>query len=262
LARSLPFGSVYAIIDKASAAIQEGLRRGQPNIFLPLDRLGIDPFRRRFPVTLRYEGTVRGVGGIAVDHNCAASAPGLFAAGDAASREFVVGAVSGGGGPNSTWAIASGIWAGEAASDYAARNGPRGRARPRMSADRANPQAKGGLDADACSAAIETIQSEMFPLDRNFTRDEMTMRASLSRLDGASRAFGTAKISSKNGNNPHRVRETAAMMASARWIYSSALQRRETRGIHRRRDYPGRESESPSRLRIQGVEQILVEQSQ
>lgn len=262
VARNLPFGPVYAIIDKASPAIQEGLRQGQPNILLPLDRLGIDPFRQRFPVTLRYEGTVRGVGGIAVDRNCATSAPGLFAAGDAASREFVVGAVSGGGGPNSTWAIASGVWAGEAASDYAARNGPRGRARPAALAERANSQASGNLNADACASAIEAIQSEIFPLERNFTRDEMTIRGSLSRLDSAWRAFETAKASSQESKNSHRARETAAMLASARWIYASALQRPETRGIHRRRDYPGCESAPPRRLQIRGVERVVVEQAQ
>lgn len=262
VARNLLLGPVYAIIDKASPAIQEGLRHGQPNIFLPLDRLGLDPFRQRFPVTLRYEGTVRGVGGVAVDQSCAASAPGLFAAGDVASREFVVGAVSGGGGPNSTWAIASGVWAGEAASDYATRNGLRDRARPAAPADRADPHANGDVDADACAAAIETIQSEIFPLERNFTRDEMTMRSSLSRLDSAWRAFETAKASSRKGKNSYRARETAAMLASARWIYASALQRRETRGIHRRRDYPGRDSAPPRRLHIRGVERIVVEPAQ
>src|SRR4029077_19593761 len=41
LARHLPEGLVYAVIDKASPSIQEGLRRGQPNTFLPLDRQGI-----------------------------------------------------------------------------------------------------------------------------------------------------------------------------------------------------------------------------
>src|SRR6202789_76976 len=120
LARHLPAGPVYAVINKAPQSIQEGLRRGQPNIFLPLDRQGIDPFRQRFPVTLRYEGTVRGVGGLTIDADGATSAPGLFAAGDTASREAVVGATSGGGGPNSTWAIASGSTAGRAAARRAA----------------------------------------------------------------------------------------------------------------------------------------------
>ncbi|WP_377829277.1 FAD-binding protein [Bradyrhizobium lupini] len=33
--------------------------------FLPFDRAGIDPFRDRFPIVLRLEGTVRGTGGFA-----------------------------------------------------------------------------------------------------------------------------------------------------------------------------------------------------
>jgi succinate dehydrogenase/fumarate reductase flavoprotein subunit len=86
LARHLADGPVYAMIDKASPPIQEGLRRGQPNIFLPLDRQGIDPFSQRFPVTLWYEGTVRGVGGLMIDIAGATSVPGLFAAGDTATR--------------------------------------------------------------------------------------------------------------------------------------------------------------------------------
>ena len=40
--------------------------RPQPNFFLPFDRAGIDPFRDRFAVTLRFEGTVRGTGGIRI----------------------------------------------------------------------------------------------------------------------------------------------------------------------------------------------------
>ena len=75
------------VIDKPHQTIQAGLRSGQPNIFLALDRQGIDPFTQRFPVTLRYEGTVRGVGGLAIGADCATSVPGLYAAGDAASRE-------------------------------------------------------------------------------------------------------------------------------------------------------------------------------
>ncbi len=53
-------GPVYAVIDKASPRMQEGMRKGQPNMFLPFDRQGIDPFKQRFELTLRHEGTVRG----------------------------------------------------------------------------------------------------------------------------------------------------------------------------------------------------------
>ena len=120
LARHLPHGPVYAVIDKASPTVQEGLRRGQPNIFLALDRQGIDPFRQRFPVTLRYEGTVRGVGGLRDRHLGRDQRAWAFCGGDAASRETVVGAVSGGGGPNATWAIVSGLAAGRAAAEVCA----------------------------------------------------------------------------------------------------------------------------------------------
>ena len=120
VAEALLEGPVYAQYDKAWPDLQKWLREGQPNCFLPLDRSFLDPFAERWPVTLRCEGTVRGVGGIKlVGDDCATGVPGLYAAGDAASRERLTGAISGGGGPNSSWAIASGNWAGRAAASYA-----------------------------------------------------------------------------------------------------------------------------------------------
>ena len=65
IARSLMAGrQVYARLDQAPADIHPLLRVGQTNFFLPFDRLGIDPFKDKFPITLRLEGTVRGTGGI------------------------------------------------------------------------------------------------------------------------------------------------------------------------------------------------------
>jgi succinate dehydrogenase/fumarate reductase flavoprotein subunit len=239
LAQHLPEGPVYAIIDKASPTIQEGLRRGQPNIFLPLDRQSIDPFRQRFPVTLRYEGTVRGVGGLRIEADGATSVPGLFAAGDTASRETVVGAASGGGGPNSTWAISSGSAAGRSGATYAATLGPRAHQRGVRKADRRGCAEEAAIDAEQAASYISVAQAAMFPLERNFTRDAAGLRDSLARLDEATRSFHNAKRISSNSKNRRRERETAAMLATARWICVSALDRRETRGIHRRRDFPG-----------------------
>ena len=101
----------------ADDALQDWLRQGQPNCFLPYDRLGIDPFRDLFRVTLRAEGTVRGTGGIRITSSeCTTEVPGLYAAGDAATRENVAGATSGGGSVNSAWAMSSGWWAGKGAA--------------------------------------------------------------------------------------------------------------------------------------------------
>lgn len=86
------------------------MRLAQPNFFLPFDRTGIDPFTQRFPVTLCLEGTVRGTGGIRImDETCATSVRGLYAAGDAATRELICGGFTGGGSHNAAWAISSGF---------------------------------------------------------------------------------------------------------------------------------------------------------
>ncbi len=122
IASAMEHGRVYACLDKAGPEVRDWLRRGQPNCLLPFDRSGIDPFADRFEVTLRCEGTVRGVGGIRlVSDACETEVAGLFAAGDVASREDLNGAITGGGGPNASWAIASGSWAGSAAGGFAKR---------------------------------------------------------------------------------------------------------------------------------------------
>jgi len=87
VAEALLEGPVYAQYDKAWPELQHWLRQGQPNCFLPLDRSFVDPFAERWPVTLRCEGTVRGVGGIRLTgDNCSTGVPGLYAVGDASRR--------------------------------------------------------------------------------------------------------------------------------------------------------------------------------
>ncbi|MDF5733955.1 MAG: FAD-binding protein, partial [Rhizonema sp. PD38] len=126
IARTLLTQPVYACIDKATEEQKGWMQTIQHNFFLPFERVGIDPFTQRFPVTLRLEGTVRGTGGLQiVDETCATSVAGLYAVGDAATRELICGGASGGGSPNAAWATASGCWAGEAAAYYARQLGSR-----------------------------------------------------------------------------------------------------------------------------------------
>jgi succinate dehydrogenase/fumarate reductase flavoprotein subunit len=106
IARTLLEQPVYAVCDGWPVDRHEALRRAQPNFFLSFDRLGIDPFRDRFPVTLRLEGTIRGTGGLRLaSEDCATTVPGLYAAGDAATRELICGGFTGGGSHNSAWAL-------------------------------------------------------------------------------------------------------------------------------------------------------------
>lgn len=258
VARHLINGPVYAVIDQAPRRLQEGMRMGQPNIFVPFDRMGIDPFKQRFPITLRYEGTVRGVGGLLVDETCATTVGGLYAAGDATSRERLVGATSGGGGPNASWAMASGARAGHAAAAFALKAGrfqaqravrPAGGAglRPAGSADRA-------LTPDSIIAAV---QQEILPLDRTFFRTGPKLATSLDRLDDLWRQAHSGLSVSRH--DAVKAREAAAMLAHARWILASAYERQESRGMHRRLDYPSLDASLQNCLLVEGLERIRVQ---
>ncbi len=231
VARELIRGPVYAVLDKAPPRLQEGFRRGQPNIFVPFDRMGIDPFTQRFPITLRHEGTVRGTGGLKIDDRTTTTIPGLFAAGDAASRLGMSGASSGGGGPNSSWAMATGSWAGEDAAKFVQLLGTKWRDREVRSAnaqlsERAN-QATGDVDA-----VLNDVKRQVLPLDGGFFRNHDRLVAISDRLatfwqDESWRLQRTTK-----------VREVEALIATARWATHSALLRKESRGLQRRTDFP------------------------
>jgi len=250
-------GPVYARYDKAWPELQGWLRQGQPNCFLPLDRDRVDPFGERWPVTLRCEGTVRGVGGIRLaGDDGATGVPGLFAAGDAASRERLTGAISGGGGPNSSWAIASGNWAGRGAAAYAQRNA--GHVTGQIEALggaglRPNADVRREVSADE---ALRLVREEMLPLDRNYFRTGPVLERSLERLDASwaalrrhCRADGAAAV---------KAREAAALTASSRWAYRSALARTESRGMHRRSDHPETDPAFVCTFEASGLDEVRI----
>jgi succinate dehydrogenase/fumarate reductase flavoprotein subunit len=259
VAEALLEGPVFARYDEAEPELRPWLRRGQPNCFLPLDRSGIDPFTERWPVMLRCEGTVRGVGGIRLsDDDCATGVPGLYAAGDAASRERVTGAISGGGGPNSSWAIASGNWAGRAAATFARRLGARIADRSVTPLGQAGLRAAGSADLDA-QEIVRAVREEMLPLDRNFFRREATLHRSLARLDACwddLRHHGPG-----DGLAAIKAREAAALTATSRWAYRSALARAESRGMHRRRDLPKPDADLICAFHATGLDDVRVERA-
>jgi succinate dehydrogenase/fumarate reductase flavoprotein subunit len=181
----------------------------------------------------------------------------LYAAGDAATRERLTGAISGGGGPNSAWAIASGNWAGRAAAMFAARIDARIADRPVSPLGQAGLRPAGTVrdDLDA-HELVRTVREEMLPLDRNFFRREVTLRQSLDRLDACwsdlrhhGRGEGLAAV---------KLREAAALAATSRWAYRSALARAESRGMHRRRDIPGAHAGFACSLQVSGLGEIRV----
>jgi len=247
VARALADGPVFARFDDVPPELQRNLRAGQPNILLPFNRAGINPFEERFPVMLRCEGTTRGVGGIRITgETCATGVPGLFAAGDAASRERLTGAISGGGGPNSAWSIASGRWAGRSAASFAAHLGKRHETRSGAAVGTARLQ----------PAAVDVVKAEVLPVDRNFFRTGRTLERSLAQLDAA---WSTLRSpDGLSGMDALRTREAAAMTATARWSYTAALHRNESRGIHRRLDVPAIDPAFARTISVSGLDVVRV----
>ncbi len=237
IAQTLLTEPVYARLDRAAESDRAVMRTGQPNFFLTFDRLGIDPFTEYFEVTLLCEGTVRGTGGVRIAGNdCATDVPGLYAAGDTATRQLVAGAYTGGGAHNASWAACSGAWAGRGAADFART---RGRPGPRLTE-------VGGFGIDR--EALPEIQRLATAYDINYLRHADRLAPALAQLDalwsGARAGTGLAE------------RESAAMLAHGRWMYHAALRRTESRGMHRRFDFPDQDPAQQHRLVTGGLDEL------
>lgn len=254
VAEALLSGPVYARLNLADTALQQWLRQGQPNCFQPYDRMGINPFSDLFRVDLKYEGTVRGTGGIRiVSSDCGTGVPGLYAAGDAASRENVTGGVSGGGAINASWAIASGWWAGHGAAQYAHRR-PGKDVKQLRSLGRAGVRGVPQGEPYNLNETARTVRDEIAPLDKSYWRTAST-------LESSSRKLETVWQTITQSPPPAEVdrlksREVAAVAASARWTVAAAWLRTESRGVHRRRDFPGESDEQAGRIIVSGLDRV------
>jgi succinate dehydrogenase/fumarate reductase flavoprotein subunit len=239
VAKAMIEGPVYARVDQVSEEQRQWIRLTQPNFILPFDRLGINPFEEWFPVSLVLEGTVRGTGGLRiVDENCMTTVPGVFAAGDASSRELISGGFTGGGAHNSAWAISSGTWAGQAAARFARRRAPCVDGRVHRSTNGSTFAQPSREDRHLRDEVLRSVQAEVLPLDKNFFRNGPALKASLDVLD---QCWSTVQTMTKGSHaDVLRAREITAMVATARWMYVSALTRKESRGMHMRTDYPER----------------------
>ena len=252
LAKALIEGPVYCRLNRVPAQIRAQLPSIQPNLMLPFDRRGIDPYLDKFAVTLHAEGTVRGVGGLRViDDNCQTTVPGVFAAGDAASRELIAGATSGGGAQNSAWALSSGQWAGRGAARLARQKPDRSASLQGFSG--VGLQSRPALATTRPSELIQRIQAEVHPLEKNLFRSGNQIGRSLTALENVwDEVRDGLQV---DEHNPLRAREIAAMAATARWCYSAADQRKESRGMHQRSDAPEQNRLFDGHLRIAGIDQ-------
>ncbi|WP_158814675.1 FAD-dependent oxidoreductase [Methylocapsa sp. S129] len=254
LGRALLQGPLFCRLDRMPEDIRARLSRISPNVPLTFDRLGVDPFKDRFEVTLTAEGTVRGAGGLRIlGEDCATNVEGLFAAGDVATRELVAGAMSGGGAVNSSWALSSGQWAGRGAARLAKQLGRRADAPTQAIGEVGLRPKERARDLDPRDI-IRQAQKEMLPCDKNLFRFGPTLSASLSRLDRLWEDLRNGLACS--GDRAIAAREAAAIVATSRWTYAAALGRDESRGMHVREDTPDEKDGYARRLNVGGLDKI------
>lgn len=253
LARAMLAGPVFADLGDAPDLLKQILPRIQPASPTPFERRGIRIFEDRFEVKLFGEGTIRGNGGLRIaDDACQTTVPGLYAAGDAATRELVAGATSGGGAQNSAWALTSGLVAGEAAAARTLSEG-------RRAGETVRAAGTAGLRPTATPrpiderAVIEDVQAQVLAYDKALWRNQTTLASAQGRLDDL-----WAEIAA-HGLGQVGLRETAAMTATARWTTAAALGRKESRGMHRRTDIPGPSPAFAHRLLTGGLDTVWTQ---
>jgi succinate dehydrogenase/fumarate reductase flavoprotein subunit len=250
-------GRVFCSLHRLPQDVRDRLPTISPNVLMSFRRLGIDPFHDRFEITLHNDGTIRGLGGVRVlDVSGRTGIPGLFAVGDTASREKVAGAISGGGNINSAWALTSGSLAGHAAAARARAVAGWGWP-PLFGLGEAGLRPRKQAAKFDIASARAAVRGEMHPYDKNIFRRGDRLAASFDRIDEAWREL---RDHAAPGERKLALRETAALLATARWSLAAAQARAESRGLHRRVDAPQTDPAQARRLLVGGFDSVKVRQ--
>ncbi|MGH3583893.1 MAG: pyridine nucleotide-disulfide oxidoreductase, partial [Mycobacterium sp.] len=248
---------VFARLDRAPVHIRQVMRDAQPNYFLPLDKAGIDPFETAYPIRMVYEGSVRGTGGLRLSGpDCATTIPGLFAAGDAATRELATGSVSGGGSRNGSWAIASGTFAGRGAAEFSRRAGRRPAGHRDVTPLRPGTgPGRVGESAPTVDEVVRATQRHVLPPLRSYLKSASRLTESTVELEAIWHdvSGGLAPVADRD---LYKVRQAVSLVAAARWITASSLARAESRGLHRREDASDSVERFEHRILVGGLDEV------
>jgi succinate dehydrogenase/fumarate reductase flavoprotein subunit len=103
---------------------------------------------------------------------------------------------------------------------------------------------------------VAAVQAEVLPYDKNYLRHGDRLAPALEVLNDVW-SGARASLFAVAGEAV-RARQAAAMTAVARWMYASALARTETRGMHKRGDFPAVDPAQHHRLISGGLDRVWV----
>ena len=153
--------------------------------------------------------------------------------------------------------MSSGSFAGEGAAKYAAALGEKKDDRVLRGLSSTIISGREGSQTAAKTAEyVRAVQEEVAPYDRNLFREGNKLNGSITRLDDVWNEIRNGSIGLTT--EASKAREAAAMTATARWMYHSALQRTETRGMHKREDFPTLDEAQHYRLISGGLDRVWV----
>ena len=175
-------------------------------------------------------------------------------AGDAATRELICGAFTGGGSHNSAWAMSSGTFAGRGAAAFAAGLGAGAKRRRLSGVGGVGIRPDSGGSGVGRREALDVIQRQVHPYDKNYLRHGSRLRPALAHLDAV--WDGLRGGAAAQGGELAGLRQAAAMVAHARWMYTSAIARTESRGMARREEYPDQDPNQYHRLAVGGLDRL------
>jgi succinate dehydrogenase/fumarate reductase flavoprotein subunit len=227
-------------------------------------RSGQDLFAERTQWFPGFNGSISGSAGIYVqDFSMASTLPGLYAAGDAATRGYVVGASRGITFLNLAWAWASGYAAGQSAGAYARETELARSPAAEVQAAREEvtaPLHRGkGLPPDA---VYGKLQAQVMDPERGLFREGQRMQAALAHVQQVL-AEDLPRLAAQDYHELVKCHEAIATAHTAACMWQAALLRTESRGWHYREDFPQRDDERWLRwiiLRKEGEKLVFTTQ--
>lgn len=208
-----------------------------PTFFAACKCCGIDPFKDNVEWIPGYMGTTSSGGGLTLrSFACDTTVPRLFASGDMANQGLLIGAIAGAGAIHLGWATISGFRAGQGAASACEGLEILPVDEAQIEAIREKTFAKLGHHGHlSIGDSIYRIQSLTVPAKYNIIRSGEALQEALDGLDQVEMEIEN-EIIVRDTHELMLYHELRGMLTSARLVYTSALERKESRGSHYRTD--------------------------